>query len=258
VFGGAVAGVAVVHALRAVGEEVEQRALAPRQHERIGAAWMLTVDEIQRRLDRGETPRDDGLFTREEGRSDAEEILEGLLLHAGDEYEERKLVYLTRLFAAVCFRTDVSSGYAHYLFRLAERLTYRQYGFIALFADSRYEEDRRQLQRRQTEARGIPVSGPQPGAIAELDQLGNESVLGLRQKNGSVAHFASVLNGGSFRSGYFSNVEPWPAGQDLVDLMGLADMPKEEIYRLLVELGADPARYEEMPPRDSEVPSHGD
>jgi hypothetical protein len=243
VFAGAAVGVAVTHTLRAVGEEIGERALAPRQQERVGALWLLVDKEIRERLARGEVPRQDWFEDQIGGiRSDAEELLEGALLHAADEYQESKLRYRAHLYAALCFRPDVSSGFAHYLLKLADQLTYRQYCMLALFADDRLAELRRDANHTHgsTEegSNDVSRSRPHPGAIAELDQLGNQSVLGFIQEDTSVAHFAAVLGGGSFNR-VSSKIGPTFVGTRLYDLLGLRDLLAQDVLDVLAELQGD-------------------
>jgi hypothetical protein len=237
--GGAAAGVAVAHALRTVGEEVEERALAPHQHARIGAVWLLAQDEIQRRLERGDTPRTDGFFEGADhaSRPAAEELLEGLLLHAGDEYEELKLPFLARLYASLCFRADIASGYAHYLLTLARRLTYRQLGLLALFSDEAYEHRLEELELRRTELGREPLTDVHPGLTAELDELGNQSVLGVAQEGGWAAHMASVIDGGSFAGINRTKIVPTPVGRALFELLGLSEIAESIVGELLREFG---------------------
>jgi hypothetical protein len=218
-FAGAAAGVGVRHALRVVGEEVEERVLAPRQHQRIGAVWLLAHKEISQRLESGEIPRDDGFFRPDE-RDDASELLEGVLLAAGDAYEERKLPYLARLYASVSFRPDIDAALANFLLRVAERLTYREIQLLALFGDGEARGVLYPIGEEGEDARRIP-----PSVLAELDHLGTESLLGVGQPGGSVAHFASVIEGGTFLRMQLHRIYPMDVGAILFDVMGLDDFP---------------------------------
>jgi hypothetical protein len=92
---GAGGGVVVTRALKRVGAEIQQRWLAPRQRLRAGGAFAIAVNEIMERLESGAHVRDDEFFTEGvDDRSSAEELLEGVLLHAAQAYEERNVPYL--------------------------------------------------------------------------------------------------------------------------------------------------------------------
>ena len=93
----------------------------------------LSVEMLESELDRGRTLRADGFFdTSTDGRSDAEEVMEGLLRKAQTEYEERKLKYLARLWANACLDETLGAAKLNYLVKLAEQLTYRQFTVISI------------------------------------------------------------------------------------------------------------------------------
>ncbi len=72
----------------------------------MGAALFFANEEIRARFLNGEEPRADRFFEAEgEHRTTAEEILEGVLLRAGDSYEERKVQYIARLYAGIVSMT---------------------------------------------------------------------------------------------------------------------------------------------------------
>jgi hypothetical protein len=236
ILAGALGGVTVRHTLQAVGEEVDSRALAPREAERIGAVLNLAAREIELRRESGLTVRDDGFFDADDpDDAPAAELLEGTLLRAGESYEKRKLPYLAKLFANVAFRPDVPASLAHYLLTALDRLTYTQLCLLALFAREDRRDELRGLQRRQTEWRGEPPAAPSVALMAELDQLGNESLLGFVQQGGWVAHFAAVLEGGRFAPS-FGKVRPMPAGEALYELAGLADVSDTELDALVDQI----------------------
>jgi hypothetical protein len=64
--------------------------------------------------------------------SDGEQLLEGVLLKARDEYEEKKLPYLGRFYANLVFTPTVSPATATLLIKTLERLTFRQLVLLAL------------------------------------------------------------------------------------------------------------------------------
>ena len=115
--------------IRRLAGEMRNRALGPREVERIGAAIGYALVDINKRLVAGEVPRRDGFFeipTDNVDRSAADEIYEAVLIAAQGEYEERKLALYGRLLASVAFRDGISRAHANYLIRIAEELSYRQ------------------------------------------------------------------------------------------------------------------------------------
>jgi hypothetical protein len=139
VLGGAAAGPLIVRSLRWVASELKQRFLGPREEIRVGAVMAFAAQAVQDRLQAGETPRSDSFFEAEPGdRSSGDEIVEGTLLAAQRDPEERKLPYLGRLLASIAFTPRISRADANQLIQQFERLSYRQVLMLHLFAQRRF------------------------------------------------------------------------------------------------------------------------
>jgi hypothetical protein len=111
------------------------RNMSEREHLRSSAVTAAALVGIRERVDAGELLRDDGWFeSKGQRRSDATEILEGVLLKSRDEYEERKLPLLARILENLAFWPGVSAAEASSLIRSWERISYRQACILALFA----------------------------------------------------------------------------------------------------------------------------
>ena len=133
---GGVLGKGVEIALNNVGQEISSRQLAPREETRVGAAFAYATAEINRRLEEGEGLRDDDFFeAKQAGRSDAEEVMESVLLKVQREPEEKKIPYMGYLFAGIAFDPEVSIQMAHQLTKAAEGVTYRQFCILRLCVD---------------------------------------------------------------------------------------------------------------------------
>lgn len=114
-------------------KEIAARTLAISEERRIGIAAFTALHRISARLVIGDAPRDDGFFQHAgTGRSPSDEILEGVLLRARDEYQERKLKHFGNFFAELAFTPEISAETAHLLLRTLERLTYRQLCIVAI------------------------------------------------------------------------------------------------------------------------------
>lgn len=135
---GALAGAAVAPLLtrsfRFVARELRERFLGPREEIRIGTALTYAADRIRKRLDAGEAIRSDGFFDAQNGHpSEAEEIVEGVLMAAQRSYEERKVPYYGRLLAGISFDDEVSRAEANHLLQLLVDLSYQQFVLLQLF-----------------------------------------------------------------------------------------------------------------------------
>jgi hypothetical protein len=192
--GGAAAGVAITKTVRRVGVEVYDRLLIPRQQERVGAVLAVTLNDAQTRTKDGEKVRDDGFFDSAEGqRSDAEEILEGVLLEAANAYQERKLRHLGAILPSLAVRPDVSPADGHWIARLADRLTWRQFVVLAIFADPAEQR----LSQRDIDQ---DVSGSTPlqtGLGEEVEELRTLGLLGEATEDGEVVRAGTLIRGAS-------------------------------------------------------------
>ncbi|HEY8775156.1 MAG TPA: hypothetical protein VIM33_01615 [Gaiellaceae bacterium] len=239
VVAGAVGGVLVTRALKRIGAEVSLRLLGPREEIRVGAAFAFAAAEIRERLERGDPERSDGWFEADgDGRPEAEELLEGVLLNAANAYEERKVPYLGWLYASLAFDANVGRDYANFLIRLADRLTYRELSIVALLSSETYSGPLMYLDvaRNEGDARSSePI-------IAELTELGQAGVVGVLQENRSVAAPQGTMGGGDMRSLPLAKLAPTPVGADLHRLMKLDRIPHEELSNVFAELGGDPGK----------------
>ena len=178
----------------------------------MGAALAIAADELSARLINGEVPRADRFFESDgEHGSTADEILEGVLLCAGDAYEERKIEYLARLYPGIVFDPTIAPEYGYFLIKTADALTYRQIVFLAHFAgDAEPYPDRRPLPgtERLDEVRthGSPAG-------AEVTDLGARGLIVFSGggasdgKCGSYPHRAPPLVGVRLDAAYW-----WPTG----------------------------------------------
>jgi hypothetical protein len=221
-FGGAAAGVAATRALRHLGSEVEQRWLAPRQRIRVGAAFAVAAESIALRLEAGETPRSDGFFDSRAGeRSPAEELLEGVLVAAADSYEERKVPYLGRLFASLVFDSAVSRGFANFMIRTAERLTFQQLVIMAVVWEGDATPAAEEA-RTEGPPKRVLFSDEVGMEVDELERLG---LVGRGEPGGSPKRGGMTFVDASGMPP--SNLTLPGPGMKLYDLMGLSDIPQE-------------------------------
>ena len=139
---GALAGTVIEKGLLWAGNEIKTRVLSPKEDERIGMVYAYIAEKINCNLIAGKVFRTDSFFDAHENeRSSNEEILEGVLLTAQKEYEEKKLRYLANMYANLPFNEAVNPRMANMLIKLASELTYRQYiilHVVNMFQNSKY------------------------------------------------------------------------------------------------------------------------
>ncbi|MGN8160393.1 hypothetical protein ACS8YF_17185 [Salinisphaera sp. SWV1] len=124
---GGAGGAAAAAALKYIGGEISERVLSQRERVRVGGVLALVASDIHARIEAGETIRNDGFFEpNSNGRSDADEVAESVLLKAQREAEEDKLPYMAHLLSSIAFDSSLNTYLAHQLIKAAEQLTFRQ------------------------------------------------------------------------------------------------------------------------------------
>ena len=145
-FGGA-SGTLLSKELNKIGNDISKRFLSEREKIRIGGTIYFAVKKIQEKLESGMIPRSDFLQKPTQShaacaeiqfieRPTAEEIIEGVLLAAQREYEEKKIIFLGNLMANISFDEKVTRAQANSLIRKAKDISFRQMCLLSLFAQS--------------------------------------------------------------------------------------------------------------------------
>lgn len=128
-------GVLAAITLKHIGTGIANSLLGPREKVRVGGVLAMSAARIEERIQAGEKIRNDGFFDpKPNGRSDAEEVAENILLKAQREAEEKKLPFMANLLSSVAFDTTIGGQLAHQLVKTAEVLTYRQLCLLFLFS----------------------------------------------------------------------------------------------------------------------------
>jgi hypothetical protein len=233
--GGAAAGVVLTRALRRAGLEVYDRLLVARQQVRVAATLGIAANDVNELSASGASLRTDGFFEEgDERRSDADELMEGVLLHAADAYQELKLRHLAAIMPALAFRPDVSAADGHWITDLASRLTWRQLVVLAIFADPPEQELMRRDIDQDINGRNV-VPGTLTDEVAELGALG---LLGSTNQEGETVRVGGTmagLEGGIWKIG----MAQWrltTSGRLLAELTRLDDVPEAEHSTVLRDL----------------------
>lgn len=222
--------------LRRAGEAVVNM-VSRRGAERAGAALLVIQVDAAERAEHGEAPRSDGFSESHNGRRpDSDELLEGVLMHAAASYEERKVMLLGHLYDGIAFDASVSTEEAHYLLKLADRLTYRQLVALATLQDPESFERLAKASYQRDEG----TTGPTDALALELDDLADQGVLGVLVKGGDevVRPGELIASAGRASAKDFQSLQPTQTGLNLHRLMRLDTIPVENRARLLDELSA--------------------
>lgn len=232
--GGAATGVLLTRTVRRVGLEVYDRLLVRRQQERVGAVLAIALADAEARRAAGEHGRTDQFFDATEGhRSEAEEILEGVLLKAANAYQERKLRHLGAILPSLAFRPDVSAADGDWLSRLADRLSWRQLVVLSIFA----QPPENQLAMRDIDQDESGSRGPSVGLREEVEELGTLGLLGVTTSDGNLVRAGATW--GSTGSIWGARMTSWQLtsqGLLLVEIAQLNAIPPDEREPVLADL----------------------
>jgi hypothetical protein len=214
----------------AVGE-FRQRVLGQREAYRVATVAKLARSKYEENINKGKELRDDDFFLKDEatGRTSADEIIEGTLLAAQREHEERKIPYYANLVANLPFERVIDRYGGNFLLRTAQDLSYRQLCLLALVAK------KTEHVLPNTSERAPSTSWEAWFLKEELDDLGyakRDLVLPERQGLDPSADTGVVTADLPTNIGVPADLKLAPGGAALYKLMGLAEIPDGELYKL--------------------------
>ena len=145
------------------------------------------------------------------GVCDAKTILEGILLRARDEYEEKKLNYYSNLIAQMAFDHSWNYQRLNAMIRMFEQLSYRQLQLMALAQrKGKIETPQWIVKFKRT-----PISHSYYDLYCEVLQLSNLAL--FHQPEASIT------------MGLGNQLALSPIGNSMADLMELSSIPQEEL-----------------------------
>jgi hypothetical protein len=223
--GGAAAGGAVKVLVSKSLSDIANRVLSNREKVRIGATAAFALAKIELYRAAGYKPREDGFFGGEEkGRSDAEEIFEGVLLKAKNEHEEKKARILGNIFANIAFSAGFSLGEANHLLRIAESLTYRQMCTLSLIERKHQIQEVNLREDSYREYKGEKVFYETISILQEAYELYNLGLIACKNKSGTG--YEAMLG---WTDPAPNRLELTPMGKRYYEIMGLEGIAEEEI-----------------------------
>lgn len=211
---GGAAGTFAAQMIKKIGNDAASRVLSAREEVRVGGAIAIAADHIRARAARGERLRSDGYFENTvNGRTDAEEVSEKVLLTSQREAEERKIPYMAFLIGNIAFDSTISAPLAHQIIKAAEVMTYRQLCLLKLAAF------KSEFRLRQSDYRGV-------GSF-------EKSLYEILYECLDLYHRGFVNFGGEVAFGP-TDVKPGSmtiqaVGADIFNQMGLATIPTSDI-----------------------------
>ncbi len=172
-------GPTISYVLQKVGAELSERSFGKREERRVGTAVVHAILKVNVLRESGRRIRRDGFFDEQpDGRSSADEIVEGLLTVSQREYEERKIPFYANLLANLVFTTEYDRPYCNLLIRTPEQMSYRQLCLLALVEKKTSGLEHRTLRKHH---RKLSVS-----QLAVLQELLVLNTRGLLKSNSNT------------------------------------------------------------------------
>ncbi len=220
-------GVAISRGIAKVIGDVANRQLSHKEEVRVGAAAAVAADKIRQLLESGSHPRQDGFFESVGNEPPTGEALfEGVLLKSKNEHEEKKVKLLGNFFANLAFSPGVGVAEANHLLRLAESLTYRQICALALFTLKAKGSNVKLRDCSYREQSGN-ISFETLSLLQEIQDLYTRGLVGCKAKSGSG--YEALLGWADVCP---ERMGPTPLGERLIRLLGVADIPLEDIDKV--------------------------
>jgi len=114
--------------------EIVERSMSNRQQVRVAATSTFIFDGVNRRLIAGEIIRTDDFFEQKIfERSKAEELFEGVLLKCSNQFQEKKIKFISKIFEHTIFDETISTETANQILTIANSLTYRKLCLISFY-----------------------------------------------------------------------------------------------------------------------------
>ena len=131
IIGGA-AGVLISKTLN----ELMERFLSHNEQSRVISSAEHSINIIKKRIDAGDKIREDDFFDTTNNRSKAEEIFEGTLIKSKNQYQEKKIPYISNIFANSVFSEKIKSEDINQILDTTEKFTYRKICVIKFCKDN--------------------------------------------------------------------------------------------------------------------------
>lgn len=216
-FGGGIAGVIISKGL----SELADRFLSNREQARVGVAAGLSITGIQQNIDNGLTPRDDDFFDSNGiNRSKAEELFEGILIKCKNEFEEKKIAYISNIYKNVAFNSFINPDNANQILNSVEQFSYRQLAILALIGQN--TENNFFLRENDSRDNNTTISTEVEFLLQDYILLDKQGII-VRNDNTAVLDTSDVVPG---------LMKLTSIGFTYFELLDLNTMPKEEFYFL--------------------------
>lgn len=221
---GAITGPLITKTFKVIGKDVKDRFLSKREGVRIGATFTYALAKLKNEIDSGVSIRQDDFFIPKDGeRAKAEELLEGVLLAAQREYEERKVNFLGNLYANICLKENISSEHASQLIKTATNLSFRQFCMLQLLRSDVSDTLDLRLKFRGFGAQNSLWKGDAIIEVRDLQQRGLLSVR-VREKTKEQQEFNDTEYEDNSKPIYLDDIKITDLGMKFCEMLSLQEI----------------------------------
>ena len=207
--------------------EIIERSLSNREQVRIAATSTFLFSGVANRLEQGDIIRDDDFFDRKTyDRSNAEELFEGTLLKCANQFQEKKIKFISRIFEKTIFDKSISAESSNQLLVIVESLSFRKLCMLSFYG------------RREIDFIGEVLMKDIYSWYPNIQFSVNEKLL--------MQDLFELINLGVLENGnmlMITNKETRPdlltlteIGKSLYDIMDLIEVEREDIVPIIEDL----------------------
>lgn len=216
-FCGATIGVLVKKGI----DEMAERKLSSREKIRAGAAIALVISGIKNNLDNGLELRQDNFFDDDTlNRSKANELFEGVIMKCKNEYEERKIQYISNIYTNVIFNSSIKPNNVNQILNTVDKLSFQQLTILALVGKNKNN----QLSLKQDKYGDDEIIDNERAFLLQDFAALNSYGLIERSDYSAIFDFTSIIPGG---------MQLTSIGETHYELLGLSDLNIDDLDYLV-------------------------
>ncbi|WP_300348912.1 hypothetical protein [Clostridium sp.] len=131
---GTIGGNASCKVIQVIADKLDPCQLTEWEKQRVVNCMVSAIDKVKEQLNNGNKLRDDGFFEENlEGKANAEEVFESIVIASQREAEEMKQIFYGNMLANIGFIQYLDSEEFLFLLKVFEKLTYRQCLLLSIF-----------------------------------------------------------------------------------------------------------------------------
>lgn len=120
--------------IQKIAEKLDPCQLTEWEKQRVTNCMISAIDKIKERMNNGDKLREDDFFKEKpNGKNDAEEVFESIVITSQRESQEMKQIFYGNMLANIGFINYLDADEFNFLLKVFEKLTYRQCLLLSIF-----------------------------------------------------------------------------------------------------------------------------